>query len=240
MGYFRELPDIEYQSPLPDKNSSRDYVRVKNLFRRVKLLDWISEISTVFYKYQVPDGIRPETLAETIYGSSSYDWILLLTAGIVNVQDQWPLSHQDLYEFASEKYGLDNMNDIHHYETKEVKDAQGRLILPAGQVVDSTFRIHPAYNSSSEDNYYLLKSPNETIKDTTVYDTGGDINPTMGITNFEYETKLNEEKRSIYILHPRYLQQFKNDMRVLMHYDKSSQYVNSKLIRTENTRLIGP
>ncbi len=240
MGYFRELPNLDYQSPLPDKNSSRDYIRVKNLFRRVKLVDWIANISTVFDKYHIPDGLRPETVAEEIYGNAEYDWVLLLTAGITNVKSQWPLSSQELYDFSVEKYGLDNLNDIHHYETKEVKDAQGRLILPAGQVVDSTFTIPPAYNSASADNYYILKSPGETVTNKTVYDTGADINPTMGVSNWEYESNINEEKRGIYLLRTIYLQQFLNDMRVVMHYSKSSQYINAKLIRTENTRLIGP
>ena len=39
MSYFRELPDILYQSNLLHKTSSQDYVRIKNLFRRVKLKD---------------------------------------------------------------------------------------------------------------------------------------------------------------------------------------------------------
>ena len=36
MGYFRELPDIAYQSPLLHKNSSTDYHIIKNIFRRSK------------------------------------------------------------------------------------------------------------------------------------------------------------------------------------------------------------
>ena len=31
MGYFNELPEIAYQSPLSHKNSSRDYVIIKNI-----------------------------------------------------------------------------------------------------------------------------------------------------------------------------------------------------------------
>ena len=37
MGYFRELPNIVYQSPLNHKNSSTDYIVIKNLFRGAKL-----------------------------------------------------------------------------------------------------------------------------------------------------------------------------------------------------------
>ena len=38
MGYFRELPNIEYRQ-LSDAVSSQDYLTVKNLFRRNKLRD---------------------------------------------------------------------------------------------------------------------------------------------------------------------------------------------------------
>ena len=33
MGYFRELPNIEYLSPLLDRNTSEEYVAAKNLFK---------------------------------------------------------------------------------------------------------------------------------------------------------------------------------------------------------------
>ena len=36
MGYFRELPNIEYLSPLKERNSSSEYIEAKNLFKRVK------------------------------------------------------------------------------------------------------------------------------------------------------------------------------------------------------------
>ena len=39
MTYFRELTDIQYQSPLSNIVSSNEYVTVKNLFRRVKIRD---------------------------------------------------------------------------------------------------------------------------------------------------------------------------------------------------------
>lgn len=215
MSYFRELPDIEYQSPFVDSNSSQNYVRAKNLFRRVKLRDDLKNVFTLFNKYQIPEGARPDTVAEEIYGRADYDWIVILTAGIVNVRDEWPLSNRDLYRYAENIYRT-QLNAVHHYETTEVKDSNGRLILPAGKVVDSTFTI------PKPDDYRAT------------------LNPVVGISNYEYETLKNEEKRSIYLLRPDYLQQYLNDMRTIMYYEKSSQYVNKKLIRTENTRVTMP
>ena len=231
MSYFRELPDVEIPSPLSHKNSSRDYVRIKNLFRRVKLLDWLQDKATLFDKFQIPEGARPDTVAQLVYGSADYEGVVLLTAGIINVRDQWPLSNRDLYVYAENKYTTQNLNDIHHYETVEVRDQKGRLILQRGQKVDSNFKIVVSAGST-----YTSIGANENQVFTP--DSTGEINPVIGVSNYEYESIRNEEKRQIYILKVGYLQQFLNDMRVIMNYGKSSQYVDKKLIRTENNRIV--
>ena len=215
MSYFRELPNLEYQSFLSSSSGSDEYLLVKNVFRRVKLRDDLKNVFTVFNKYQIKVGARPDTVAEEVYGSAQYDWVVLVSAGIVNIRNEWPLSDRDIYQYAEEIYG-DDLNAIHHYETIEVKDSKGRLILPAGKVVDSTFTI---------------PDPNISIQN---------LNPVVGISNYEYETRKNILKRSIYLLKPEYLQQAINDTRKAMTYDRSSQYVNDKLIRTENTRVTMP
>ena len=219
MSYFRELPDLNYQSPLSTKTSSRSYIRVKNLFRRVKLRDDLNDVFTIFYKYQIPEGARPDTIAEEIYGSSDLDWVVILTAGIINLRNEWPLDNRHLYRFVESKYGLENINNIHHYETKEVKDSKGRTILPSGKRVDSTFSMVNPDNANK-----VNITPN----------------PVIGVTNWEYETLINEEKRSIFLLRRDYLQMYLNDMREIMHYDKSSQFVNRRLVETENTRNTSP
>jgi hypothetical protein len=215
MSYFRELPNLEYQSFLSSSSGSDEYLLVKNVFRRVKLRDDLQNVFTIFNKYQIQEGARPDTVAEELYGSSQYDWVVLIGAGIVNVRNEWPLSDRDIYRYSEQLYGND-LNAIHHYETTEVKDSNGRLILPAGKIVDSTFTI---------------PDPNISIQT---------LNPVIGISNYEYEVRKNNKKRDIYVLRPSYLQQVINDTRKAMTYDKSSQYVNDKLIRTENTRVTMP
>jgi len=215
MSYFRELPNLEYQSFLSSSKGSDEYLLVKNVFRRVKLRDDLQNVFTIFNKYEIQEGARPDTVAEELYGSSQYDWVVLIGANIINVRNEWPLSDRDIYRYSEQLYGND-INAVHHYETIEVKDSRGRLILPAGKIVDSTFTI-----------------PDPNIPVQT-------LNPVVGISNYEYEVRKNDKKRDIYVLKPAYLQQVINDTRKAMTYDKSSQYVNDKLIRTENTRVPMP
>ena len=236
MSYFRELPDILYQSNLLHKVSSQEYIRIKNIFRRVKIQDWIAENTNFFNKYTIRDGERPDTMAERLYGSSDRDWIIILTAGITNIRNDWPLGNYDLYRYAEAKYGTD-LNAVHHYETIEVRDNKGRLILPAGQRVDQNFTIPTPYDASATNFYVGVRPQSDNIDYRSV---NSDINPVTGVSNYEYETQLNESKREIEVMKPIYLQQFLNDMRELMNYKESSQTVNGKLLTTENTRLIGP
>ena len=236
MSYFRELPDILYQSNLLHKISSQEYVQIKNIFRRVKIQDWIQENTNFFNRYTIRDGERPDTLAEKLYGSPDRDWIVILTAGITNIRNDWPLSNYDLYRYVENKYGT-TLNDVHHYETIEVRDNRDRLILPAGQKVAQNFTIPTPFNASATNYYIGIRPQSSNIDYRSV---NSNINPVTGVSNYEYETKLNEDKREIEVMKPAYLQQFLNDMRELMNYKESSQTVDSKLLTTENTRLIGP
>ena len=215
MTYFRELPNLNYQSTSSDRSSSRDYVVVKNIFRRAKLRDDLKYIFTSLVDYYIKYGIRPDQVADDLYGDPELDWVVLTSANIINVRDEWPLDSYEIYNYTLNKYGND-LNQIRHYETTEVKDSSGRLILPKGKVVDSGFTIPDPSSSTAT------------------------LNPVGGVTNYEYESKLNDEKRSIYILSPNYLQVFLNDMKDIMRYKDSSQFVNTNLIQTENTRNTDP
>ena len=215
MGFFRELPNLLYPSFLPEKTSSLDFIEVKNIFRRVKVRDDLFNNFTVFQKYEIPEGARPDTVAEDLYGSPIFDWVVLTTAGIINVRNEWPLNDRDIYDYSFDKYG-ESLNSIRFFETKEVKDSNGRMILPKGKVVDSNFTI-PKPNE-----------PNATL------------NPVVGISNYEYETRLNDKKRNIFILKEQYLQQFLDDMRSIMTYAESSEYLDKNTIQTENTNITLP
>ena len=215
MSYFRELPIIEYQSPFSTRSSSDEYVEVKNLFRRVKLRDDLKSNITFLRNYYVRDGFRPDQVANDLYGSSTYDWVVIHSGGIVNIRDEWPLTSKEIYEYSLNKYG-DELNEIKYYVTTEVKDSSGNIYLPKGKVVDSNFTIPDP------------SSPTATL------------NPVGGVTNYEYEANINEDKRNITVLRPAYKNLFLLDIRKIMTYDKSSQYINGNLVRTENTRNTDP
>jgi len=216
MTYFRELPNVEYQNFLSDSSGSGEYVLMKNIFIRGKLRDDLQNVFTIFDKYVISENERPDQIAEKLYGDPGLDWVVLTVANIINYQNDYPLTAQQLYDYVNEKYGEQNVSNIQYYQTTEVRDAQDKLILPAGLVVDNTFTI-----------------PNPDIPQLT-------INPVVAISNWDYETEINDRKKEIYVLKNAYLNQFLEDIEDIATYGFNSEFINPKTIRTANTINANP
>ena len=242
MGYFRELPNILYQSPLLDKNSSRDYIIIKNIFRRAKLLDYLTGSATALNQYTIGDGERPDTIAENLYGDARLDFVVILIAGITNIHHQWPLQDYQVYDYALQKYGSESeMLSTHHYETFEIRDNLDRQILPPKLIVDEEFKIYGSRSKYPSDTRYTLRAQTgyRQLDDKDEYTVKTD-NIAYAVSNLEYETEENNKRREIDILKTGYLQTFLNDFRDVVRYDKNSSYITSSLVSTENTETVNP
>ena len=212
MAYFRELPNINYVSLLKDKSKNSERLIVKNIFKRAKLRTDIDQAITAFEYYDISENMRPDVVAQNIYGDTELDWIILVTNNITNIRDQWPLSNNDLQSYMVEKYGVTGLTNVHHYQTTEMKDDNNRVLIEAGLQVDSNFTFK--------------------VKDKT-------YTPVQQITNQQYEVDKNEEKRRIKILKSELVSMFITDFRNTMKYSKSSQYINKGLKGTYNPNTTG-
>ena len=239
MSYFKHFPNILYQSPLDNKKSTADYIEIKNLFRRTKLKDYLQGNVSVFNKYVIEDGERPDTISELLYGSSQYDFIVVLTAGITNINHQWPLQDFQMYDLALSKYGSETkMNEVHHYETFEIKDSKGRQILPPNLIVDKDFKMDGSALRFPTNRFTLISQQgNQQLDDKNQYTVVTD-NIARPVTNYEFVIEQNEKRRKIDVLKIGYVQQFINDMRDVLQYDKSAAYISNSLAITENTNII--
>ena len=218
--YFNRLPNLEYPSLLKTRRTNRDTIRVKNLFRRVKIREDLFSNLTEFDKYEIHGDDRPDTVAEEIYGNPNLDWVILMSNNIIDIKNEWPMTQYDLNMYLDEKYTPEQLIDIHHYETLEFRDGKGRLIVPNGQIVDEDWSLE--YFDGLQ-----IRNTDSTI----------DGRPVKSVSFLEYEVNKNDEKRNINVLRPDMLTLFMKDFERIMKYDRSSQYVDKKLKKTENIRL---
>ena len=204
--YFSLVPNIEYdEKPISYPFSKSDFVTAKNFFRRYQVNEDVFAYAVIFNKYTIQDGDTPDNLADRFYGSPFFDWVLILTNNIVNVQYDWPLSNYDLSKTLESEYD-DPYGTIHHYETAEIGQ------YSAGLHVDEAFynKTHKLYI----DGQYQIKNGNEICSPVTVA---------------EHFAAENEKKRELFILKPNYFRQFVDDFRKKNLYKKSDQYINQRL-----------
>jgi len=187
MAYFDYHPNLLLPSFSPNRNSSKDGVVTKNLFRRGKIRDEYFENAMSFQKYNIRGDDRPDNVAQEIYDDSSLDWVILISNNIINVRDEWPMSQYDF-----------------------------QRLLDAGQQVNADFTFNYSQGGS---NYSL---------------SGDEI--LTSYTNYDYEVKVNEEKRNIFVLRKEYLEMIMNDLRQIMTYTNSSQYVSKTMKMGANIR----
>ena len=177
---FQNLPNLYYN--IQTSPSDAKLLAAKNIFRRGQILDEYKDSITIFDEFIVNNGEKPEILATRLYDNPFYAWTLFIANDIVNYYEQWPRSSKQLAEYVESKY--DNPQAIKHYVTTEVKQGNN-VIVPAGKVVPQTYSV--SYFNGA----------------TTVT-----ANPTVSITNYQYEEQINSEKEKIQIIRPDMIENF--------------------------------
>ena len=138
---FRQLPDLNYPSLANERTSVYDYQIVKNIFKRAVIRNDIFNETTAFTKYSVEGDERPDQVAYKFYNDPTLDWVVLTTNNIVHVRDEWPMGSNDFLTYVTSKYTTQQLSNIHHYETKLIRDSKGRLIQPIGLKVPADYSI---------------------------------------------------------------------------------------------------
>jgi hypothetical protein len=212
-GYFSYLPQVYVRTSSYRTNNVDPYVLAKNIFRRIKIRENLDDVILGFTQYTIPNNTRPEQVAEEYYGVAEYDWVVLLCNNIINVYDEWPMTEHELYQYMVRKYGPTEVESVHHYITQEQRDPRsGRIILKGGLQVPTDFTYRRF--------------------DGTVVPTSLLIAP---VSNYDYESEINDYKRNIYLLRNDYINQFVEEFENLVGYLPSAETdPDSEAKRSEN------
>jgi len=195
--YFKALPNVDYATAL-NKAGKKTSVLIKDYFHLLRVREDIFKEDTLYYTYSVQNGERPEQISYKEYGDEQFYWVVLQVNDVVDYYTQWPLSEYELQKFMTKKYGSDeNQFAVHHHETVETIDLTGAIVLPGGLVVAEDYVYsYPAVPGS---NNFLTSRP-------------------AAVTNYDYERKINDNKREIVLIQKKYIYKFQ---------DEYTDYVNS-------------
>ena len=81
-------------------------IRLVDITKTVRLKDYVKSFrGTYGYPYVVQNGERPDIVANKLYGSPKYEYIILMVNDIESIFDQWPKDNATLRNYIVEKYG---------------------------------------------------------------------------------------------------------------------------------------
>tara|TARA_B100000945_G_scaffold284451_1_gene254099 strand:+ start:2235 stop:2900 length:666 start_codon:yes stop_codon:yes gene_type:complete len=220
MAYFDQFPNILVPSYHNDRTSSNDFVTAKNIFKRGKIRDDFFENATAFSKFSIQGDDRPDNVAQELYNDAELDWIVLLSNNIISVRDEWPMTASEFNVYLNEKYTPERLASIKHYETKEIRDSDDKILLESRQIVDVDFVFN-----------YSEFGMNESLSGSNVLSS---------VSHYDFEIEKNDKKRNIFVLRKEYLQVIMDDMKEIMTYTDSSQFINKRLKKGDNLRILSP
>tara|TARA_R100001163_G_scaffold29786_1_gene23670 strand:- start:877 stop:1533 length:657 start_codon:yes stop_codon:yes gene_type:complete len=213
--YFKQLPDLLYLDR--ENKEIRTYAKAKNLFRRIKLRSISTEQLANFQFYNVINGERPDQVAFKFYDDPSLDWVVLLTNNIINVQTEWPMDNKSFERYLEDKYG-DTLYDVVEYQSKEIRNASGEIILQRGVKIPADYSF----------TYFDIGS--------NQYETVVDIS--LAVTNYIKEVKIQNERRAIRILRKEYIDELERELEELLQYKPgSAQYQGKYLKMVDDIRI---
>ena len=105
--FFKAMPNFSYKI-------NNNINVTKDIFQRVGLDRQLTS-ALALESYYIKEGETPDILANNIYGSSRYHWVILTVNDIVSLHDEWPKLDAEMYNYTSDKYGAGNHINDHHY-----------------------------------------------------------------------------------------------------------------------------
>ena len=110
--YFANFPLIPY-----DSVGNGEFKVVTNLLRRVAIRSKVRTNTMLFDTYDVKENETPEMLADKLYGSSEYHWIILYCNNVTDRYHQWPKNQNQFLAYINDKYS--DVDATHHYEISQ-------------------------------------------------------------------------------------------------------------------------
>lgn len=202
--FFNNFPKIKYD--INNTTVNKQYEDVTNIFFRIRYLREILNNVSSYYVYELEDGDTPEILAEKVYGDAGAGWMIVYANKIMDPQFDWPMDYDVFINYIEGKYGsiATAKTTIHHYEkvitrTNSNGDvtSESRFVVSQSKLTNNNLDVPFDYY----DNLPVVQSVNtyEISGETVV-----EVVKRDAITAYDYEDRINENKRTVKVIKKEY------------------------------------
>ena len=205
--YFNIFPKIGY-----DLQSENKLELITNIVSRFVISEKIKENAAVYYEYYIEDGETPEILAAKTFGSAEKHWIVLTMNNIIDPQFDWPLTYSQFNIYLNLKYSANNyadtantyvsglswsqnLNNVHSYYKVVTKTVENTITVKKFQVDANTYANNTLMGLTFGAGDTYIFPDDTTVKIQITKETQ---------SYYDYEMKINEDKKTIKLLKPEY------------------------------------
>lgn len=199
--YFEQFNQIKYPFIINGKTVP---TTLKDITNNVRIKEKLKSLVTAYNTYTIHDQDTPEIISETLYGTMEYYWILMILNERYDYLTDFPIPMPVFDEFCANKYG-NNLSGIHHYEDI----INGKYVTISAPLPLDPVPVAPKpldYPNSSTPEYDAYVAYLEQLDLNDVY------KDKYGITNYDYENRLNESKRELKYIPKQYIKRIANEL----------------------------
>ena len=181
MSYFSKFPLTKRK----DGNS------VVDITRKGKLK--VSNSGTAYLPYTVKEGEKPEDVAFYYYGDPELAWLVLSVNDIIDPYTQWPKTQSTFDEYIKKQY-----------ETQSGVTGQAVIDWTRNTSITTNIKWYESkYNSDVQINH-------KTFSASPQPDPSFNASEWNPIRIYDYEFRLNEERRQIQLFNREYMGEISN------------------------------
>lgn len=235
--YFKNFPLIYCVFEI---NGEKVLKTVRDITINVRLRKAVLDSITLYDEYDIREGETPEIIADRVYGSSFYHWVVMLCNQRYDYIDEFPLTQNQLDQYCFRKYGQctfqgvgDTVTIANHglvngetVSFSYIESTIGIETFTTYYVVNrttNTFQVSdaiggaakPLTNNGIGNIIEFVYKPHHYVN-AQGYIVSSDAVGATPVSNFDYEVRENEAKRRIKLISPQLLNTIVNQFKELI------------------------
>ena len=227
--YFRHFPTIDF-----DLKNDGNLIKAKDIFRNIRVGENAQDAISGYEYYYIQDQDRPDIAATKLYGDATLYWLFWMVNPHLAVHSDWPKSQRVLERFIKRKYSGKTLvapfqSDI--VSSSDSKFFQGEKVVgstssafgfvtkidPTNQQIvlndiEGQFQVGETVTGSNSTKSFIISSVRNFSDAPHHYEDSEGNKTTISngntpVSNFDYEQKFNDDKRSIKYIQSKYVPQ---------------------------------
>lgn len=193
--YFSRFPQVLHLAKVPKYREQRAEYLLTDITANVRFRKEILEKVSLFDYYIIKEGDTPEIVAERIYDSPMYHWLIMLLNDMYDYRNDWPMTSAALEEYIVAKYGSASAakGKILYFVNED-----NQVVTPDA-VVDDGVTKYPLYVDDDNFGMSIIKFFDADGVEVSQPNYNGLGVPTP-VFAYDYEVEQNERKRRIRIV----------------------------------------